>query len=214
MKKLSLTLMAILLSAVLVACGESDIERGEVSQNVTSEKTANENTVDEKSVEEEKEEEVKVGTRTNPIKPNEPVIISTIVSDYEKDLRADAEFEIVVSNFIRGQEAYDILLAENQFNEPAPEGYEWLLFDVSLTANIEDDNLSYYIMPSFNPFTLDGSPITVDDFAVTPNEFGHTDVYNGGTVTGKVSTLAPVGEDVLIEYSSFDFNFFFTTKED
>lgn len=211
MKKI-LSLFAFgLMLMTLVACSDA-----EISKESSMPKENEEVTVVSADGEAEKQEkkEAEVGMRTNPVKPGETVYITKEVHDFEKDLSAEAEFEVTVSNFIRGQEATDILMAENEFNEPAPDGYEWVLFDITLNATIADDNLSYYVMPAFYVFSEDGSPIANDESIVVPNRYGLSDIYNGGTMTGKMAIMAPVGEDVLVEYSDMDFGFFFTTKSE
>ncbi len=209
-----LLLIGIFCALVLVACGdgevveESDIDAGEAH---STDKKGKEETSDSNENNEEKQKSV-LGKRSNPAPVDTSVSIKSTVYSGDSDEQADGQFDIKINNIIRGEEAYSKLAAENSYNEAAPEGYEWLMFTATLGVKINNPDIAHYVSPSFHVFDLNGSPVPQEISVVVPSEFGNTDVYNGGSVTGNEAVLVPVGQDVLIEYDDFGTGAFFTTE--
>lgn len=160
----------------------------------------------------EQQQEAEVGSRTNPVPVGEALVATTeVISDNGE--AAPAEFTISLSNFIRGEEAMNYLLEQNQFNEEPPEGYEWMLFDVSLNASIENPNIPHYPMPTFSVIDASGSPVSQNGmYATMDSQFGYVDVYDGGEATGKAAVVVPTDGEVLVEYSDFGIQAFFETE--
>lgn len=166
----------------------------------------------EEPAEEPKREEAEVGSRTNPVPFGETLVATGEITGANGE-STNSEIMISLSNFVSGEEAMNYLLEQNQFNEQPPEGYEWLVFDVTLSANIENPNIPYYPMPTFNVIDSAGSPVSQDGmYATMDNQFGHVDIYDGGEATGKAAVVVPAGEEVLIEYKEFDIQAFFETE--
>lgn len=197
----------------LAACGGGDDASQDEAENeetaASEEVAANE---DSEEFAEEEESSSEVGNRSNPVEVGESVTIpGTVYSDEGEE--ANGEFTISLSHFVRGQEAMDFLLSENEFNEEPPDGQEWMIFDVSVEASIDNPDIPYYAMPVFNVFDSSGSPVSQDTYATfASDEFGYQDIYDGGTHTGKAAVIVPEEEDVLIEYSDMEFTAFFSTE--
>lgn len=206
-------ILGTLCSLLLVACGdgevveESEVDSGEAHSTGKTEKEETDN-----PAKNEKEQKSVLGKRSNPAPVDTPVSIKSTVYSNDSDEQAEGQFEIKINNIIRGEEAFKQLAAENQFNEAAPEGYEWLLFTVTLGVKIDNPDIAHYVAPTFNVFDMNGSPVPQDISVVVPSEFGNTDVYDGGSVTGNEAVIVPVGQDVLIEYDDFGTGAFFTTE--
>lgn len=217
MKHLKFLLVGFILVLLLGACSDADVsstdnpvQDSQEEQSADTEESAQE-TAEESSQEESTADEA-LGTRTNPIKPNEGAEIQTVIYD-DAGNQVEATFTIGMGNFRRGEEAYQYLKSQNEFNQEPPEGYEWLLFDVKLDASISDPNVSYYVAPVFNVFTEDGSPVQQDIYPTfNSGEFGWVDIYDGGSVQGQQAVIVPAGEKVLIEMADFWYSVFFATE--
>lgn len=163
--------------------------------------------------EEKKEQAPEVGTRTNPVKPGQVLSVKDVtvydLDDSEKV--TTGSFELTLTKVTRGAEAFTKIKTYNQFNEPAPEGFEYALMEFKMTGEIEDPNIAEYVSPSMNVIASDGSEIEQGS-VVLENEFGSKDLFDGGTVAGQLAIIVPVGdEDVVVEYSD-DFSAFFSLK--
>lgn len=213
MKNTFMMIFSLLVLLTLAACGggdEADQDEAGNEEPATEEETAPNEEAEEPAEEEEPSSEV--GKRSNPVKAGESVTIpGTVYSDEGEE--ANGELTISLSHFVRGQEAMDFLLSENEFNEEPPDGQEWMIFDVSVEASIDNPDIPYYAMPVFNVFDSSGSPVSQDTYATfASDEFGYQDIYDGGTHTGKAAVIVPEEEDVLIEYSDMEFTAFFSTE--
>lgn len=202
-KLLSVLGVGIMSVGVLTACGST--EEVSIEENGATEEIAP------KEKEEQKDVASEVGTRTNPVKVGETLIIEgvtvTDLDDWEKQTVGD--FNLTLNKVTRGEEAYNMIKGYNQFNEPAPEGYEYALLDFTLTGSIEDPNIPEYISPFLTVISSDGSEVEQGS-VVLENEFGSKDLYDGGTVTGHLAAIVPVGDgDVVVKYED-DFSAFFS----
>lgn len=166
------------------------------------EETTDENTTD-------------LGKRSNPVPLGESVQIP--VDIYESADSFESEeglFEVSITNLISGDEAFDFIKSENQFNEEAPEGYQWIVLDVSGTL-VEGSEDSPYTPTPFVSTVSESGEETPDlgIYATIDNEFGWNDLFHGGTTNGKIAILAPADEDYLIKWDEgFINSIFFDNK--
>lgn len=200
-KLLSVLSVGIISVGMLSACGST--EEVSVKKNGATEEVTPQ--------EEPKNTEPEVGTRTNPIKVGETLIVEGVtVTDLDNwDKQTAGDFELTLNKITRGEEAYNLIKSYNQFNEPAPEGFEYALLDFTLTASIEDPNIAEYVSPSLKVIASDGSQIDQGS-VVLENEFGSKEVYDGGTVTGHLEVVVPVGDDSLVVEYDDGFSAFFS----
>ena len=113
---------------------------------------------------------------------------------------ANAEWKVVVNSVTLG--ADEEVLAANMFNEEAPEGYEYILINYSVTYLGSDANGQSPAFVDVSYVSPDGVTIdSADALAVAPDAIDTlTTLYNGGSVTGNVALLVPsasVEEGVL-----------------
>ena len=152
------------------------------------------------------------GKRSNPVAIEQSATWGVMYSDAEYN-QLDGTVTTTISNVIRGEEAFNQLIAANEYNEAAPEGYEWVIFDMSLTLDegSEDDpfNTSTIFM---TPIASDGSEVSQTDYATFEDgaAFGWKDLYKGGNDSGKVGLIVPVGDDTLIEISDMNTSVFYS----
>ncbi|WP_242543339.1 hypothetical protein [Candidatus Enterococcus mangumiae] len=149
------------------------------------------------------------GKRSNPVPLGTPITFDTVYydDDYED---IEANLTITVSNVIRGEEAFNHMVSLNEFNEPAPEGKEWVMFDVEMTVNKGSQDYPYRGLSLFVPISSSGEEVNQDEYSYLGNEeFGSKDLYEGGSDKGKVALLVPIGDDTLIEFNDFTNRLFF-----
>ena len=129
-KVLSVLGVGIMSVGILSACGST----GELS--VKENDTNEENT---SQIEEKKNETPEIGTRTNPVKLGETLsaegVTVTDLDDWEKETVGN--FNLTLNKVTRGEEAYNLIKSYNQFNEPAPEGFEFALLDFTYQTNAQ-----------------------------------------------------------------------------
>jgi len=144
------------------------------------------------------------GKRSNPVLNGQTASFDlTYYGDSSERVSGNAS--ITLSKFLRGEEAYAYLVQQNQFNDPAPEGMEWLIFDINLTLN--EGSVDYAFNSSsvyFKAIGSDGSQVEQADWGTLDDSFGGNDLYVGGSDWGQKALLVPVGDTgVLIEANGF-----------
>ena len=130
-----------------------------------------------------------VGKRSNPVLNGQTASFNlTYYDDAYNKIPANAS--ITLSNPVRGQAAFDALVAQNQFNSPAPEGLEWLIFDVNLTLNEGSPDYAFNSSSIyFKAVGSDGSQVDQKEYGVLDDNFGMNDLYAGGSDLGTKSHL-------------------------
>ena len=183
---------------VLAACGDIDEKNTrDVSKSGDATEAA------EPEVEEQPEEEKgkPVGTRSNPLPYGDTITVKENIYDDNFNSYA-ASVDIKLTEVIRGEEAWKIIQEENQFNEPADEGFEYMLVKVAGTlvdAETEDDSL-YFSDMNFKFVSNDGDVYELKS-VVIPNEL-MKELYNGGSAEGYIVNQVRIGDEVKISYDS------------
>lgn len=207
MKKLHYVSLIGLSSLMLAACSEPSDVKVESNADASTE-------IEASSTVESVKEASAPGKRSNPVAIGESATWDVMYSDAEYNA-IDGTVTTTISNVIRGEEAYDNLVSYNEFNEPAPDGYEWVIFDLALTLDegSEDDpfNTATIMM---TPVASDGSEVAQTSYATFEDgtEFGWKDLYKGGNDSGKVGLIIPEGDDTLIELSDMNTSVFYSLK--
>lgn len=143
------------------------------------------------------------GTRSNPLQIGDTAQLESRINGDDFDERYEASVNLTVNEIIIGEEAYNMLVEENQFNDPAPEGYQWaLIHATSELVEAETEDYAYYVMDRFEIVEEDGSSAPRES-AVTPDSYGGDHIYSGGTSSGYVSALVPAEGAFLIKYDSY-----------
>ncbi|OOE12507.1 hypothetical protein [Fictibacillus arsenicus] len=211
-KLLSLILMSLLTVAILGACGQDTKDVSIDSEKETTEKASDTN----KSESKEKKEETKskLGSRTNPV----PFNTTATVEDELINDNGDSfpiKIDITVMEVIRGDAAFQKLKAMNEYNENAPEGYEWVLAKtkVKLTES-ETEDLAFFIdgVMNFNFVSESGDIYSGDIVGTTEPDFSF-EMYVGNEKEGYISGLVKTGEEAQLRYEDMmDGKVFFNLK--
>lgn len=201
MKKRNLVIgcITILASLALSGCSSKNDKTVEVSENTVTSET-------EKAPPKE-EAKSEIGKRSNPVPLGQTATFDTnFYGDDGKEY--DANLSLTLSNVIRGEEAMTYLANANQFNEPAPEGNEWIIFQVDEKLNKGDVDVPFYESGFLKVINPDGAELDQSVYAtlVDGDTWGWADMYEGASLTGKHAIYAPIGEDVLVEYTGNDFS--------
>jgi hypothetical protein len=199
-KKVMMIWSALLL-LVLAACGDIDEKN---SREVTPKnEVAAEAQVEagEEVVEEEVIVEKPVGTRSNPLPFGETITVKENI--YDDTYNAyESYLEITLLESIRGQEAWAIIEKENMFNEPAADGFEYVLIKVKgfLKESETDDDSLYFSNMNFN-FVSNEGEVYEWVSAVVPNELSK-ELYNGGAGEGFIANQEKIVDDIKVSYDS------------
>ncbi|HWJ80049.1 MAG TPA: hypothetical protein VNR61_18450 [Niallia sp.] len=187
---LGIIILIVLIIILVMAFGDDD---DKVTTKNKSEKT--EQTTD------ESKKETKVGTRSNPIKLNEVATINTTTVDDDFN-NYDTTIDLSVENVVRGNEAQSQLKKMNEFNEDAPEGYEWVL--VKAKVKVVDSETEDH------PFTIDGimyfkfvsesGDVYSGDIVGTTEPDFSFEMYKGNEKEGYIAGLVKKGEKANLEY--------------
>lgn len=192
-------------SLLLAACGESS--------EVTVESANSDSAAAEvaSSETESLEETSTPGKRSNPVSIGESATWDVVYSDADYN-PLEGTVTTTISNVVRGEEAYNQLVAANEYNESAPEGYEWVIFDMSLTLDegSQDDPFNTSSI-TITPIASDGSEVPQSSYATFEEgtDFGWKDLYKGGSDSGKFGLIIPEGDETLIEVSDMNTSVFY-----
>lgn len=207
MKKLSLMGLTLVSIITLAACssGDKNVKVSDGSKASESTTVSESKSTAESSTKEEATSEP--GKRSNPVALGKTATFDTNFFNEDGE-EFDANLSITLSNVIRGEEAMNYLTSANEFNEPAPEGNEWIIFQVDEKLNKGDADVPYFESGFFKVIDSKGAELEQTSFATLADgeNWGSADMYEGATLTGKHAVYAPVGEDILLEYTGNDFD--------
>ncbi|MDL0436223.1 MULTISPECIES: hypothetical protein [unclassified Niallia] len=150
---------------------------------------------------EENTKESKVGTRSNPVKLNEVATIETSTYDDESN-SYNTTIDLSVEKVIRGEEAQSQLKKMNEFNEDAPEGYEWVLVDAKVkVADSETEDYPFSIdgIMYFDFVSESGDIYSGDIVGTTEPDFSF-EMYKGNEKQGYIAGLVKTGEKATLQY--------------
>lgn len=191
MKKLVLLGMA---AFVLGACGNSTQEEAKADDTSSTEQTA--------STESATNEQ---GKRSNPYTLADTFEMAVQYTDPDSDdyETIDGRIKVTFNEVTLGQEAQDFLLSENEFNEEAPEGYQWAVFDTSveLLEGSEDVPFNLFLTET----VYDGEGASVDNMMASGysnNQLSDQSIFPGAVAQGNIVLLVPENIDgALMEMS-------------
>ena len=171
--------------AFLGACGQDtkDVELKE-EDNQQEEK------VQPEEAEKKEEEKSKLGSRTNPVPSQTTATVDDELYDDEGNSYA-IKFDLAVSEVIHGDAAYQKLLSMNEFNDLAPEGYEWVLAKTKVKfVESETGDLSFHIdgIMNFDMVSESGDIYSGDIVGTTEPDFSF-EMYVGNEKEGYISGL-------------------------
>jgi len=225
LRRLILLVLSLFLLFGLAACdGESGdpIDDGEnIATPDDNEKSSDsessdqvENGSEDSNLDEENTSDI--GKRSNPVPIGEWVEFQDSYYESIESMDAiDGKFRLRLTDIERGDAALDQLMEENQFNEPAPEGNEWVIAEFEIEMIDGDEDVPYTVVPFINVMASTGNEITQDEYGTLDgNEFGYVDLFPGGSHSGRVSKYVPIDDESLLVYEiGFDTGIYFSFTE-
>lgn len=175
-----------LLALLLTACDDSGEDSSDSSDPSSPEATEGEDDAQADSAQEEPDEDAEAadaGTRDDPLPLGE-----TVESD---------DWAVAIESYTPN--ADEQISAENQFNDPAPEGHSYALIEAAATYTGEESDM--VMMGVEIAYVTDtGETINAwDSMAVAPDELdSSTELYHGGSASGNVALALPEEGDGLI----------------
>lgn len=147
-----------------------------------------------------------LGQRSNPVPYGETMYMSGTFTDYDADYTDfDADLELSVVDTIRGEEAWNIIINENQFNDPAPEGKEYIINRVKLkllNATSEDLKTSFR-SNEFDYISETGASYSSVS-VVLPDKLD-VELYNNGEAEGNIVGLVDIEDKPLLRFNQMFF---------
>lgn len=216
MKKICLALLisvALLPSAPVFAQESADEIKSQIEslQKVLDEMLEDEtlSTTTTNSTRKTKIDKTDWGKRSAPVPLGEFFAVTDTA--YGDDGNFQVELNFKIATVVRGVEAFDTLMAENQFNKPAPEGLEWAIFNLEAEYLKGSEDYPYTPYLRLNIYDTSGKQVDQTEWATLSAFFSDTNIFPGVTHTGREAYLVPEGEDFLI---SIDFEklYFFDSK--
>lgn len=208
MKKLLSIALILTMLLVLVSCSTEKAAEPAKPDETKAEQPAKEDPpVQEEEPEAEPEEEpdpepikdeASIGTRKNPMTFDEDLIVT---AEYGGEV---IEFVMSLSDFVRGEEAHQRMINDNQFNEVS-ENEEPIYFTVTfnlVTYAPEDDEPYYISSYDFDYYKSDYGEYRTDNYIVVNNELGGS-IYEGATASGTVGLVVPKDDEGYILFEDY-----------
>lgn len=211
MKRLSLLGLLVLL---LAACGSEETATKETTVEKQEQPAEQTEPVEEAGVEEEKEEakEPEYGKRSNPVPIGQTQSVAVSIYDNESTSFA-AKADITINSVKRGPEVLEFVKGINEYNEAPPEGYEYIMLDVTtaLTESETEDYAWWMDGMQFNFIGSDGSPYEWTSVVVEPELNG--EIFVGGSLQGYVVNMVKTDDPIMVVYEDSNWeNIFFATE--
>ena len=119
-----------------------------------------------------------------------PAPLKTTQILIKKDYSYDYKVGITINEIIRGEEAWKLILKENYYNSPAPEGKEYIVAKIiAAVLTIGNDKAVSFSESMFENYSSDN--VEYDQFfsVVTPSPAFSGNAFAGGILEGYVSFL-------------------------
>ena len=195
LKKSIVGLLLVVLAFALFSCGSKEVTKTEPKEEtIAVEETAEvpevvEEEPESEVIEEEPEPEAieepenTLGSRKDPAKIGDTIYVSG--ENYD----AKMEYAIQVTSVIRGQEAIDIAMAENDFND-FEEGDELVVVGIRyelISYEPKNGDDPYYLNPFYGVF-FDVNYQELEDLSlvVYPDSINGREIYEGAIVEGNL----------------------------
>ncbi|EAD4096384.1 DUF4064 domain-containing protein [Listeria monocytogenes] len=147
------------------------------------------------------------GTRANPMPLNSPLSLTGTMMDTDTFDKFEASMDITLTETIRGDKAWKLIKAENQFNEAPSEGKEYILNKIKVKAYGIASSENKFNMSKANFKYISGTGTTYSSgiSAVIPNELNAT-LYNDATGEGYIYGVVDKSDNApLVKYLQFYF---------
>ena len=153
-----------------------------------------------------------IGKRSNPVPFGDSFTFE--FTEYGSSGAFDVTASLSILSVIRGQEALDIISADDAYADELPSEFEWAIVEIQLNylSGSEDDPYSTYLYPTV--FDISGKEIAQNYYAYTNLvEFNYTRLFPGASHTGYVTLVVPQGEEAFnLVINAGNYTIFFATE--
>lgn len=213
MKKFFITITLVVFSMIVASCGSSvepqtDSEVDTVSTMVASTMQAMSNdSVGEEAPTEISSDLPEIGSRSNPVPLGQPM--SLVFQDI-------ANFQIVVVEIIRGQDAWNMIYEANMFNEQPIEGMEYVLAKIGITYQTSTEQDYTLSIDSLYFNSVSNNQVLDSPYVVEPEPELNVELFPGGYGEGYLAFLTYADDPAPLiafeDWISFDSTpFYFAT---
>lgn len=129
---------------------------------------------------------VSASTPTTSYSYSKPAPIGTMQTLSRADILQTYTVETKVTQTVRGTEAWSMVEAANMFNEPAPEGYEYLLAKIYLKVNNIDAGQQFNLYEQSYTLVSSTGKDYDSSFVVSPSPSIDAELYEGASNEGWV----------------------------
>ncbi|WP_440604127.1 hypothetical protein [Bacillus sp. GB_SG_008] len=169
-----------LITGILGACSESS--------NVEVKKKEDEPKQEQKSTSTPKKEESKAGSRSNPVAMGQSATFDDEIFDSATSKSYKAKIEVTIQEVIRGDQAWQIIQKENEFNKAPADGMEYALVKVKTkVVDAETADFAYRVDDIMNTefVSADGKvyQMDTDHHPVIPTPL-QNEVFKGAEAEG------------------------------
>ena len=147
-------------------------------------------------------DEIEYGSKKNPASIDEKIIVD--VDYYQSDTSSKivhSKIEIDLSNYITGEEAYNELFLASPLNKEAPEGFQWIIFNTSITMLEGSKKDPFNSSPLVNSISEDIKASPSVPVYILEDTIKNQPLYEGETVSGKIAGYIPIDEAFTIKYT-------------
>jgi len=150
------------------------------------------------------------GSRSNPVKMGEAGIIN--VSSLSGNKRVNYQVSITVKSVIRGDEAWNLIEKENMFNDPPPEGKEYMLVKTSVAILDADTEEEPFFISEYDFNFVSSKGNTYSNASVVAPDALYAELYKGGSAEGNIAALVDKGDTVDMHYEFGNKRMWFSLK--
>lgn len=195
-----------------LSVGDNNVRMNDLDYAVSITYLPNTNTTtdDEDKDDQERTTSSEIGQRSNPVIYGDTMYMVGTFTDRDANYEEfDANIEITINETFRGEEAWSLIVNENRYNDPAPEGKEYIINRVKIVMNnATSENLkTEFNSREFDYISEKGASYSVDS-QVIPDRLD-IELYNNGEAEGSVFGLVDIDDNPLLRFNS---TFFFETE--
>jgi hypothetical protein len=150
------------------------------------------------------------GNRSNPIKIGEAGLIN--VSSFSGSKDVNYQLSISVNSVIRGDEAWQLIEKENMFNDPPPEGKEYMLVKTSVAILDADSEEEPFSISEYDFKFVSSKGNTYKNASVVTPDPLQAELYKGGAADGNIAALVDKDDVIDMQYEYGNRRMWFNLK--
>lgn len=179
---------------LLGACGNGSSETAANTESSEAQPSTEQVDSTENDSSKEESTDSNQGKRSNPYTLADTFEMDVQYSDPDSDDYApiDGRIKVTFNNVTTGQEAQDFLTSENEFNDQAPEGFQWMVFDTSVELLEGSEDVPFNLFLTEQIYDANGASVdNSEHMAFSNNQLSDQSIFPGATAQGNIVLLVP-----------------------